>query len=83
MAVIQSLHNNTDRYSRMQLLLAGAIEQAHEEHGALLGHCDRGEAKEASRLLKRHITAAGRSLVGFLKDRCAEDTTGDTTGEAS
>jgi DNA-binding GntR family transcriptional regulator len=80
LAVIQGLHNNTDRYTRMQLLLAGAIEQAHQEHGALLSHCGRSEAKEAGRLLKRHITAAGRSLVAFLKDRRAGDAAGDTAG---
>ena len=81
LAVIQGLHNNTDRYTRMQLLLSGAIEQAHEEHGTLLSHCGRGEAKEAGRLLKRHITAAGRSLVAFLKDRRAGDTAGDSAGD--
>jgi DNA-binding GntR family transcriptional regulator len=62
------LHNQSDRYMRMQLALTGGEAQARDEHAQILRAAVAGEARHAAALLRRHISAAGQALVGFLRE---------------
>lgn len=66
LAIVQKLHNNTDRYSRLQLLLTRGAARAQKEHRQILKLCRKSEAKAACALLERHILGAGNALVEFL-----------------
>jgi DNA-binding GntR family transcriptional regulator len=62
----QSLLDQTDRYTRMQLLLTGGQSRAQQEHTALLRACRKGNGDKAAELLRRHVLNAGKSLLHFL-----------------
>ncbi len=67
MGIVQRLHQQADRYLRMQLALTHSENRASQEHGAILEAARRHEVDEAATLLKRHIRGAGRLLVKFLR----------------
>ncbi len=67
MGVVQRLHQQSDRYSRMQLALTHGERRANEEHRAIVAAVKRGDAKRAITLMKQHILGAGRALVDFLR----------------
>ena len=69
MGVIQTLHNQSDRYLRMQLALTQGETRAREEHRAILRAVREGEAALADSLLTAHILGAGRSLLEFLRQQ--------------
>jgi DNA-binding GntR family transcriptional regulator len=71
MSMIQTINNNGDRYTRLQLYLTHAFERAKEEHRMLLKLCRERNASAACELLERHIHNAGRTLKEFLKQRRA------------
>jgi DNA-binding GntR family transcriptional regulator len=62
------LHNQSDRYMRMQLALTGGEARARDEHAQILRAAGAGEARQAAALLKRHIRAAGQVLLTFLRE---------------
>ncbi|MEC4728785.1 GntR family transcriptional regulator [Shewanella sp. D64] len=64
--VVHGLNTNCDRYIRLQLLLAGGIPRAEQDHRDLLQFCKSREIDKAVELLRCHILhAAGeiRNLV--------------------
>ena len=66
----RTLLRQTDRYTRVQLSINdAAVQRAKAEHEELVTLCKRGEAREASALLKRHIEHAGEELILFLQGR--------------
>jgi DNA-binding GntR family transcriptional regulator len=67
MGVVQRLHQQSDRYSRMQLALTHGELRANDEHRAIVAAIKRGDAKRATTLMKQHILGAGRTLVDFLR----------------
>jgi len=67
MGIVQRLHQQADRYLRMQLALTHSENRASQEHRAILEAARRREVDEAATLLKRHILGAGRLLVKFLR----------------
>jgi DNA-binding GntR family transcriptional regulator len=69
LGIVQNLHNQSDRYLRMQLALTHGESRASEEHRAILEAVRAGSAQEASALLERHILGAGRSLGEFLREQ--------------
>jgi DNA-binding GntR family transcriptional regulator len=71
LTIIQNLHNNTDRYSRLQLLLTRGSARAQMEHRQILALCRKREADAACALLERHILAAGNALIQFLAEHRA------------
>jgi DNA-binding GntR family transcriptional regulator len=71
MSMIQTINNNGDRYTRLQLYLTHAFERAKEEHRMLLELCRKRDAAAACELLQRHIHNAGSTLKEFLKQRRA------------
>lgn len=78
MAVIQNIHNQSDRYMRMQLKLTQGQSKAAEEHGAILAAARKRDADRACELMRKHIENAGQSLVKFLADhrKGADEATG-------
>jgi DNA-binding GntR family transcriptional regulator len=67
LALAQMLLDQTDRYTRMQLLLTSGESRAQEEHEGLLAACQTGEIEEAGRLMERHIRNAGATLTEFMR----------------
>ena len=81
LGVAQKLHQQCDRYLRMQLALTHGELRANAEHRAILAAVKKRDAKRASQLLRDHITGAGRALRDFLeKERGVEAA---ATGRAS
>ncbi|MEH6630366.1 MAG: GntR family transcriptional regulator [Halopseudomonas aestusnigri] len=66
LAIVQNLHNNIDRYLRIQLHSAGARKNARDDHWGLLKHCKEGNVEAAIKLLDSHIQAGCDDLIEFL-----------------
>ncbi|WNO61370.1 GntR family transcriptional regulator [Rheinheimera sp. MMS21-TC3] len=64
--IVQNLINNSDRYIRVHLLLAGGIDRADPEHTTLLTYCKNQQIDEACKLLYQHITAAADEIIAVL-----------------
>ncbi|WP_322093886.1 GntR family transcriptional regulator [Paraburkholderia bannensis] len=70
LAIVESLLSQTDRYTRVQLSInAEGMERAQREHTELVDLCRRGEARQASTLLKRHIEHVGEELDNLVSKR--------------
>ena len=67
LSLVQSLLGNTDRYTRLQLVLTSGVDRARAEHAQLLKLCRLGNAQEAGDLLRRHVHEAGEDLLAFLR----------------
>lgn len=67
-ALIAQLHNKTDRYTRMQILLTQSMAQAHREHSHLLALCCKGAADEAAAFIHEHIMSAENALESHLQE---------------
>ncbi|HEX6558386.1 MAG TPA: GntR family transcriptional regulator [Longimicrobiales bacterium] len=65
--MLSLLHNQSDRYTRLQLTLTHGESVASEEHKAILQAAAKGDAELAARRIKTHIESAGRKLVDFLR----------------
>ena len=74
MGIVQRLHQQSDRYLRMQLALTHGETRANDEHRAIAAAARAGDVKRACALMRDHIAGAGRSLLVFL------DTHGDEAG---
>ena len=66
MAIIQRLHQQSDRYLRMQLVLTHGESRAIDEHRAILAAVTARDTKQAAALMRQHILGAGRQLVRFV-----------------
>lgn len=70
MAIVATLLQQTDRYTRLQLSLSvDSCRQAEEEHEQLVRLCRTGEVRAAAALLKRHIDHACADLERFITSR--------------
>jgi DNA-binding GntR family transcriptional regulator len=67
MGILQTLHNQSDRYTRLQLSLTHGESRAAEEHRAILQSARERDVDTACVLLHSHIVDAGHSLVDFLR----------------
>jgi DNA-binding GntR family transcriptional regulator len=67
LGVLSTLHNQSDRYIRMQLELTHGEHRASDEHHAILKAALARDARKAASLLSAHILGAGTSLVEFLR----------------
>ena len=66
--LLRKIHDNLDRYVRIQLSLAGDNRRrAHEEHIQLIDLCEAGDQAKAATLLFRHITGVRDDLLKHLK----------------
>ena len=66
LGIVAKLHQHSDRYLRMQLVLTHAETRAREEHRAIADAVKKGDATRAVKLMRDHILGAGRALVTFL-----------------
>ena len=69
--LLRKLHQQTERYSRMQLTLTHAGEKTSAEHRQILHAVKRREVKRATAILRRHILGGRDRLVAFLRDEKA------------
>ena len=76
MSIVQRLHQQSDRYLRMQLALTHGETRANDEHRAIAAAARAHDTKRACQLVRDHIAGAGRSLLAFLRKRRDEDTNG-------
>lgn len=67
MSIVSKLHTHSDRYLRMQLALTHGESRARNEHRSIAVAARKGDAAQASKLLRAHIIGAGRALVEFLE----------------
>jgi DNA-binding GntR family transcriptional regulator len=65
-AILQRLHQQSDRYLRMQLALTHGETRANDEHRAIAAAVRSGDTKLACQLMRDHILGASRSLLAFL-----------------
>jgi len=72
MGVLQKLHQQSDRYFRMEVLLAQGGNRANDEHRAIADACAKKDIPLASQLMRAHILGAGRSLVEMLQEQRGE-----------
>jgi DNA-binding GntR family transcriptional regulator len=68
MGVLQKLHQHSDRYFRMQVLLAHGGIRANDEHRAIVAAIARQDVRGATQLMQSHILGAGASLVALLQE---------------
>ncbi|AXT47585.1 MULTISPECIES: GntR family transcriptional regulator [Chromobacterium] len=73
LALIEQLHNKTDRYTRMQILFTRTMERAHEEHSKLLELSRQGKADEAAEFIRFHILSAGHALEDYLRNQSPQN----------
>lgn len=66
MKVLVSLHQNCDRYIRLQLLSGDHIERAEAEHRALLDLCRSKDKRAAKSLLNKHIVGVEEDIIEAL-----------------
>ena len=69
MGVLQKLHQHSDRYFRMHVLIAHGGPSASKEHRAIVEAVVRKEIDTATELLRAHIMGAGRSLLRLLGEQ--------------
>lgn len=67
--LIKKIHDNLDRYVRLQLSLSDENRRrAHEEHQRLVDLCEEGNKAEAVGLLKDHIAGAKDDLIAYMEE---------------
>jgi DNA-binding GntR family transcriptional regulator len=67
MGVAQTLHRQSERYTRLQLVLTRGETRASGEHREILAAASARDAERTAVLLGEHILRAGESLVEFLR----------------
>ncbi len=71
MEVVKGLNTNSDRYIRLQLLLAGGIPRAEQEHRTLLELCRAKDIDAATALLRGHIEHAADGVKSLVAEHVA------------
>lgn len=83
MAMVSKLHQQSDRYLRMQLALTHGESRAKDEHRAIANAARKGDTKAAAKLMREHILGAGRALVEFLEEHRNQQQTRKRTQRTS
>ena len=66
---VRKIHDNLDRYVRIQLSLAEENRQrAHQEHIRLIELCEAGDQAKALKLLAAHINGVRDDLLNHMKE---------------
>jgi len=68
-AILRTVNNNGERYTRMQLFLTEGRQRAVAEHQRLLELSRAGDIDAACALLNEHVRHAGSSLRHLLESR--------------
>ena len=67
--LVRKIHDNLDRYVRIQLSLAEENRRrAHQEHIRLIDLCESGDQTKAAKLLHAHISGVRDDLLNHLKE---------------
>lgn len=69
MGIVQKLHQHSDRYFRMHVLLAHGGAKAAAEHRAIVAAVEQKDADRAAALMVAHILDAGRMLLAMLEEQ--------------
>ena len=69
LAVLKTLNNNCDRYTRLHLVFTRDLHVAGKAHRELLDACRTNDPDVASNALWKHITTAGEYLKEFIQRR--------------
>ena len=72
LAIVATLLQASDRYTRIQLSFTDGRKRAEREHTELASLCRRGEISGASILLAQHIRNVGTVLADFLRQKKAQ-----------
>ena len=67
--MLKRIHDNIDRYLRLEISSNAGRARALREHQALLAYCRAGEVTKAIDLLESHIQQTAESLISKLKSR--------------
>lgn len=67
LSIVAGLLQTSDRYTRVQLSRAAAMERAQSEHGMLIELCRSGALEDACDFLRAHIAAVRVDLLGVLQ----------------
>jgi len=68
MNMLKNLHNNLDRYMRLELSVMHHQSQSQQEHWAILRAYSQHQTEMAVHLIEQHIEAGGKLLVNYLKE---------------
>lgn len=66
-AIVNTLLQNCDRYTRLQLSYTKGLQRAEAEHAELVRLCRLGKVERACALLRKHIENVGNSLAAFIE----------------
>jgi len=66
LSLIQTLHNNVERYMRLYLSAMNYQTKSQEEHKELLEACAQKNVKAAKNILRIHMAGASAVLVNYL-----------------
>jgi DNA-binding GntR family transcriptional regulator len=83
LGVAQTLHTQSERYTRLQLVLTRGETRASGEHREILAAAIARDADRTARLLASHIVRAGGSLIDFLRVHRARAATTDPNTSAA
>ena len=67
-ATIQSVQEHMGRLLRLRVTMAAEHTRSHEEHVKILDACERGDAKEAVRMLRKHIEQTQREVQSYFRN---------------
>ena len=81
--ILQRLHQQSDRYSRVQLVLTHGESRAAEEHRAILAAVRDRDVRLATTRMRQHILGAGRALCDTLAAQRAPAATAPAARAAS
>lgn len=73
MGVLFNLHNQSDRYTRMQIALTHGEHRAALEHRAIAAAARRRDVEGTHRLLTEHIISSGDALIDWLREQRATE----------
>lgn len=73
-ATIQSVHEQMGRALRLRVTMAAGHTRSHEEHVKILEACERGDIKNAVRILRKHIEQTQREVQSYFRSRSAYET---------
>lgn len=68
LGAIRSVQEHMGRRLRLRVTMAARHDRSHDEHVKILEACERGDVKDAVRLLRKHIEQSQREVQGYFRD---------------
>ena len=76
-AIVSSLLQNADRYTRMHISFTQGRSRAEREHAEIVKLCKKGDVAGACRVLEEHVRNAGAQLTDVIRRRESTPQSGD------